>query len=68
MPIDEFRISVTVNAPLELVWQHLVDWKSQSNWMAPPLLLQALITDAIQELGLTLKRLLVLADLEFWMK
>ena len=34
MPIDEFRISVTVNAPLELVWEHLVDWKSQSNWMA----------------------------------
>ena len=34
MPIDEFRISVTVNAPLERVWERLVDWKSQSNWMA----------------------------------
>lgn len=34
MTIDEFKVSVTVNAPQHEVWKALVDWKSQGEWMA----------------------------------
>lgn len=29
-----FSISVDISAPVEKVWRHLVDWKSQGQWMA----------------------------------
>lgn len=32
--LDEFRVSITVNAELLRVWEKLVDWKSQGEWMA----------------------------------
>lgn len=32
--LSEFRISVEVNAPLHRVWESLVDWKRQGEWMA----------------------------------
>lgn len=32
--IDEFKVSVTVEAPQDEVWNALVDWKSQGDWMA----------------------------------
>lgn len=32
--LNEFRVSVTISAPLNIVWAKLVDWKSQSEWMA----------------------------------
>lgn len=31
---EKFSIAVTINAPIEEVWRKLVDWKSQSSWMA----------------------------------
>lgn len=34
MSIDEFKVSVTVEAPQDEVWNALVDWKSQGDWMA----------------------------------
>ena len=34
MTIDEFKVSVTVPAPQDQVWNALVDWKSQGEWMA----------------------------------
>jgi hypothetical protein len=34
MTIDEFKVSVKVNAPVIDVWKILVDWKSQGDWMA----------------------------------
>jgi hypothetical protein len=34
MSLAEFRVSVKVKAPCDEVWQQLVDWKSQSEWMA----------------------------------
>lgn len=34
MGLNEFRISVEVKAPREKVWNSLIDWKSQSEWMA----------------------------------
>lgn len=32
--LDEFRVSVTVNAPVSEVWNKLVDWRRQGDWMA----------------------------------
>jgi hypothetical protein len=32
--LKEFRVSVEINASIEEVWEKLVDWKSQSEWMA----------------------------------
>jgi len=32
--LKEFRVSVTIDAELNEVWQKLVDWKSQGEWMA----------------------------------
>lgn len=34
MAIDEFRVSVIIKASQKVVWNHLVDWKSQGTWMA----------------------------------
>ena len=34
MALNEFRISVIVDAPLDRTWERLVDWKSQGEWMA----------------------------------
>lgn len=34
MTINEFKVSVTVDAPQNEVWSALVDWKSQGDWMA----------------------------------
>ena len=34
MTLDEFRVSVKINAPCDQVWRRLVDWKSQGDWMA----------------------------------
>ena len=34
MTLDEFRVSVKINAPRDQVWRRLVDWKSQGDWMA----------------------------------
>ena len=34
MAIDEFKVSVTVEASQDQVWRALVDWKSQGEWMA----------------------------------
>ena len=34
MTINEFKVSVTVDAPQNEVWSALVDWKSQDDWMA----------------------------------
>lgn len=32
--IEEFRISVKIQAPIVEVWRELVDWKKQGEWMA----------------------------------
>lgn len=32
--LDEFRVSVTIKSDLQQVWNRLVDWKSQGEWMA----------------------------------
>lgn len=32
--LKEFRVSVVINSSVENVWNHLVDWKSQGDWMA----------------------------------
>lgn len=34
MPLNEFKLSVSISAPISEVWEKLVDWKSQSEWMA----------------------------------
>ena len=34
MAIEEFRVSVKIRASQVRVWSQLIDWKSQSNWMA----------------------------------
>jgi len=34
MAMNEFKVSVTVDAPQIEVWNALVDWKSQGEWMA----------------------------------
>lgn len=34
MAIEEFRVSVKIEASQVHVWSQLIDWKSQSNWMA----------------------------------
>jgi hypothetical protein len=31
--INEFALSVTIEAPLEEVWREMVDWEGQSEWM-----------------------------------
>lgn len=31
--LDEFRVSVTIEASKEKVWRKLVDWESQGEWM-----------------------------------
>ena len=31
---EKFRVSVTIDAEVEKVWRRLVDWRSQSEWMA----------------------------------
>ncbi|MGA0112833.1 MAG: SRPBCC family protein [Candidatus Nanopelagicaceae bacterium] len=32
--LEEFRVTVTVNGYIDKVWEKLVDWKSQGEWMA----------------------------------
>ena len=32
--LEEFRVAVTVNGEINKVWDKLVDWKSQGDWMA----------------------------------
>lgn len=32
--LEEFRVTVTVNGEINKVWDKLVDWKSQGDWMA----------------------------------
>jgi hypothetical protein len=32
--IEEFRIRIKVEAPVEIVWRELVNWKKQGEWMA----------------------------------
>lgn len=32
--LNEFRVSVEISAPVEKVWEELIDWKSQGEWMA----------------------------------
>ncbi len=32
--LNEFKVSVEISAPVEKVWEELVDWKSQGEWMA----------------------------------
>lgn len=34
MSINEFRVSIRINASRDDVWRYLVDWKSQGDWMA----------------------------------
>lgn len=34
MPLNEFKLSISISAPISEVWEKLVDWKSQSEWMA----------------------------------
>lgn len=34
MSIEEFRVSLRVSAPIQEVWNELVTWKNQGNWMA----------------------------------
>lgn len=34
MALNDFRVSVTVNASVSEVWNKLVDWKRQGDWMA----------------------------------
>jgi hypothetical protein len=34
MSFNEFRVSVHVSAPVSEVWEKLVHWKSQGDWMA----------------------------------
>lgn len=34
MPLNEFELSIIISAPISEVWEKLVDWKSQSEWMA----------------------------------
>jgi hypothetical protein len=30
---NKLALTVEVNRPIKIVWQHLVDWRSQSDWM-----------------------------------
>jgi hypothetical protein len=32
-PAKEFALSVTISAPVDQVWQQMVDWEGQSEWM-----------------------------------
>ncbi|MEY3433746.1 MAG: hypothetical protein RL057_126 [Actinomycetota bacterium] len=32
--LEEFRVTVTANGEINKVWEKLVDWKSQGDWMA----------------------------------
>jgi uncharacterized protein YndB with AHSA1/START domain len=32
-PIREFKLSIEIDAPLEMVWREMVDWEGQSAWM-----------------------------------
>lgn len=32
--LKEFRVSVVIDSNLQNVWNRLVDWKSQGEWMA----------------------------------
>ena len=32
-PLKEFAISIDIDAPLHDVWQRMVDWEGQSEWM-----------------------------------
>lgn len=32
--LEEFRVTVTVSGEINKVWEKLVDWKSQGEWMA----------------------------------
>lgn len=32
--LEEFRVTVTANGEINKVWDKLVDWKSQGDWMA----------------------------------
>ena len=34
MPLNEFKLSINISAPISEVWAKLVDWKSQGEWMA----------------------------------
>ena len=34
MSIKEFRVSLRISAPIQEVWNELVTWKNQGNWMA----------------------------------
>lgn len=34
MPLNEFELSINISAPICKVWEKLVDWKSQGEWMA----------------------------------
>jgi hypothetical protein len=30
---NKLALTVEINQPIKIVWQHLVDWRSQSDWM-----------------------------------
>ena len=32
--INEFRVTVNIKAPIDQVWNELVTWRNQGNWMA----------------------------------
>ncbi|MGA0866250.1 MAG: SRPBCC family protein [Candidatus Nanopelagicaceae bacterium] len=32
-PTKEFALSVTISAPVDQVWEQMVDWEGQSEWM-----------------------------------
>lgn len=32
-PIKEFALAITIDAPIDRVWQVMVDWEAQSDWM-----------------------------------
>lgn len=32
-PIREFKLSIEIDAPMEVVWREMVDWEGQSAWM-----------------------------------
>lgn len=34
MKIEEFRVTLRIPAPTQKVWDELVTWKNQGNWMA----------------------------------
>lgn len=31
--LKEFALAVTINAPIDRVWQKMIDWEGQSEWM-----------------------------------